>query len=182
MNEMGGSSRALVGVVGRIKLCERTLNRVLAGISVGLLCFSTSLAALGVGLRYFAGTSYDLLEELCRIAIVYASFLYLGPLITRNAHLTMSFVTDQLSPSSRRFFDLVLYVGMTLLIGWLLVAAWRWEISINIMGMRTMSGGMEAWIPSAALPLGLAVALLYSALRVIYRAAGVELETSGEAE
>lgn len=165
-----------------IRRKEKAFSRLLGAVAVSLLCFSAALAALGVALRYFADSSYDLLEELCRIAIVYASLLYIGPLITRNAHLTMSFVTDLLSESGKRTFDLILYVGITVLIGWLLMAAWRWELSIEAMGMQTMSGAMQAWIPSAALPLGLAVALLYSALRVLYRIGGVEIDAAGETE
>lgn len=181
MNELRPASpqRSAIGAILR---AEAMLNRLLGGVVVTLLSFSAFVAALGVALRYFAGSSYDLLEELCRIAIVYASFLYIGPMITRNAHLTMSFVTDALSRTARRWFDLCLYAGMTALIAWLLVAAWRWEMAIKMMGMRSMSGDMEAWIPSAALPVGLAIALLYSALRVLYRIAGVEIETSGEVE
>lgn len=182
MIDPGAVPRQPAGWAEAIRRKEEVLNRFIAVVAVSLLCFSAALAALGVALRYFADSSYDLLEELCRIAIVYASLLYVGPLITRNAHLTMSFVTDQLSASGKRFFDLILYIGVTLLIGWLLIAAWRWELSIKAMGMQTMSGAMEAWIPSAALPLGLALALLYSVLRVLYRLGGVEIGAAGEAE
>lgn len=182
MSEMVETPRARRGVIGGLQRAEAILNRALSGIVVSLLCLSAFLAASGVALRYFAGASYDLMEELCRIAIVYASFLYVGPMIIRNAHLRMSFVTDLISTRANRYFDLVLHAGITLLIAWLLVAAWRWEMSIKAMGMQTMSGDMAAWIPSAALPIGLAIALFYSALRVIYRAAGIEIETSGDAE
>lgn len=182
MTEPDAALRQAAGWAEAIRRREEVLNRLLAAVAVSLLCFSAALAALGVALRYFAGNSYDLLEELCRIAIVYASLLYVGPLITRNAHLTMSFVTDQLSAGGKRYFDLVLYTGVTLLIGWLLMAAWRWEMSIKSMGMQTMSSAMEAWIPSAALPLGLALALFYSALRVLYRIGGVEIDATGDAE
>ena len=182
MTESDMAVRQPAGWAEAIRRWEEVFNRVIAAVAVSLLCFSAALAALGVVLRYLAGSSYDLLEELCRISIVYASLLYVGPLITRNAHLTMSFVTDQLSASGKRSFDLMLYIGVTLLIGWLLMAAWRWEMSIKAMGMQTMSGAMEAWIPSAALPMGLALALLYSVLRVLYRIGGVEIDAAGEAE
>ncbi len=182
MTDPSQAAHQPAGWAEAIRRKEEVLNRVIAAIAVSLLCFSAALAALGVALRYFADSSYDLLEELCRIAIVYASLLYVGPLITRNAHLTMSFVTDQLSASGKRFFDLILYIGVTLLVGWLLMAALRWELSIKVMGMQTMSGAMEAWMPSAALPLGLAIALLYSVLRVLYRIGGLEIDVMGEAE
>ena len=182
MTEPGMTLRRPAGWAEAIRRKEMVFSRFIAAVAVSLLCFSAALAALGVALRYFAGSSYDLLEELCRIAVVYASLLYVGPLIARNAHLTMSFVTDQLTASGKRYFDLILYIGVTLLIGWLLMAAWFWEMSIKAMGMQTMSGAMQAWIPSAALPLGLAVALFYSALRVLYRLGGVEIDTPGEAE
>lgn len=158
---------------------EAGLNRVLSWIVVFLLCFSTAGAFLGVLMRYFAGSSFDILEELCLMAVVYASLLYFGPLITRNAHLTMAFVTDNLSSTVNRWFDFGLYVLMTALFAWLLKGAWNWELSLKTMGLTTMSGEMKAWIPSAALPLGLAIALFYSALRAVYRLAGVQITTEG---
>lgn len=161
---------------------EAGLNRLLLWIAVTLLCFSTGGAFLGVLMRYFAGSSFVILEELCLMAVVYASLLYFGPLITRNAHLTMAFLTDNMSPQVNRWFDLGMYVLMTVLLAWLLRAAFGWEMSLKSMGLTTMSGDMQAWVPSAALPIGLVIALFYSVLRVIYRLADVNISTLGVEE
>ena len=161
---------------------EAGLTRLLTVIVVFLLCFSTGGAFFGVLSRYFFNTSYDFLEELCLMAVVYASLLYFGPLISRNAHLTMAFLTDRLTPTALRWYDMVLYIAMSLLLLWMLRVAWTWEMSLMKMGLTTMSGQLQAWVPSAALPAGLAIALFYAVLRVIYRLAGVPLITAGADE
>ncbi|HWK68448.1 MAG TPA: TRAP transporter small permease subunit [Rhizobiaceae bacterium] len=184
MNELASQRAGHLGggLVGSLQRAEHLVNRVLAWLSFSLLCVSAALAFLGVLSRYFFGASHDLLEEICRFSIVYAAFFYFGPLITRNAHLTMAFLTDHLPPQANRIFDLFLYVCMSALLFWLLVASWQWEASLMAMGMRTMSGQMAAWIPSLALPAGVAIALVYSILRVIYRIANLPIASSGEAE
>ncbi|WP_323040170.1 TRAP transporter small permease [Gemmobacter sp.] len=168
-------------VRGLIRI-EAGLNRLLLWIAVALLCFSTGGAFLGVLMRYFVGSSFAILEELCLMAVVYASLLYFGPLITRNAHLTMAFLTDNMTPRVNRWFDMGMYVLMTVLLAWLLRAAFGWEMSLKAMGLTTMSGDMQAWVPSVALPIGLAIALFYSVLRVIYRIADVQISTLGVEE
>lgn len=176
------SDRKPPPVVAALRRVEGVLNAVLARLTVGLLLLSALLAGLGVALRYFAGISYDVMEELCRVAIVYASLLYLGPMITRNAHLNMSFVTDMLSDRVNRYFDLLLYIAITALLVWAANIAWKWDMSLKMIGMTTMSGVIPAWLPGGALPAGLAVAVFYSGLRVVYRLAGVDIHTAGAAE
>ncbi|MBC7133665.1 MAG: TRAP transporter small permease subunit [Roseovarius sp.] len=165
----------LSGLVGHMRNIETWLNRVLGVIAVSLVWASATLAFVSVVLRYLFGASYGIVEELCRFFIVYAVLLHFGPLITRNAHLTMTVVTDLLPPRARRVFDLVLSILLAVLLVFLLGAAWRWEAGLLAMNLTTMSGEMKAWIPSAALPLGIALALLYTLFRVIYRLAGAPL-------
>lgn len=157
---------------------EMKLNNVL-GIMVGLLILTSALLAFGsVVLRYSFGVSYGLIEELCRYIIVYAVMLYFGPLITRNAHLTMSFLPDMLSVAWRRQLDLGLYVLLSLLLLVLTIAALQWEFGLYDMNLLTMSGSLRAYVPSAALPLGVGLALVYAVMRVIYRVSGVPLNAS----
>ena len=163
------------GFVGAVRRIETVLNRVLAVIAGCLIWASALLAFASVVLRYLFGSSYGIVEELCRFSIVYAVLLYFGPLITRNAHLAMTVLTDLLPPRAHRWFDLVLSVLMAMLLAALLLAAWDWEAGLYAMGLATMSGEMKAWIPSAALPAGMALALLFTLFRVVYRIAGVPL-------
>ena len=157
---------------------EMHLNRILR-ITVGLLILSSALLAFGsVIMRYSFGISYGLVEELCRYIIVYAVMLYFGPLITRNAHLTMSLLPDMLSITWRRRLDLGLHVLLSLLLLALTVAALQWEYGLYGMNLLTMSGDLRAYVPSAALPLGVGLALVYAVMRVIYRVSGVPLNTS----
>lgn len=169
------NDRPDTGLIAGLRAAEHALNRVLAGITVTLLTLSVVLAFVSVVLRYVFGSSWSIIEELCRFFIVYATLLYFGPLITRNAHLTMSIVTDLLPPHVFRLFDMVLHILLVVLLAGLFWAAWQWESGLIAMGLTTMSGEMQAWIPSAALPLGVGLALVYALLRVAYRAAGVPL-------
>lgn len=175
------SRNSIQRVAFRLQNAEARLNLVLSWVVVLLICASASLAIGSVVMRYLWGTSYNIAEELCRFSVVYATMLYFGPLITRNSHLTMSLLTDTMTPRVFRWFDLVLYSFITLLLVWLLDAAWKWEQGLVSMGLTTMSGEMKAWIPSAALPSGLALALLYSILRVLYRIADIPLHSIREA-
>lgn len=165
---------ALMGLASGVRRVEQRLNQVLAVIVVALMCLSAALAFVSVVLRYAFGSSFGIGEELCRFAIVYATLLYFGPLITRNAHLTMSIVTDMMPPRVARMFDLGLHVLIAALLVWLFQAAWAWEAGLYAMGLTTMSGEMKAWVPSAALPVGVALALVYAVMRVVYRAAGLD--------
>jgi len=174
-----GEETGFVGVVRRI---ETNLNSVLKGIAVTLMWVSASLAFASVVLRYLFGSSYGIVEELCRFSIVYAVLLYFGPLITRNAHLAMTIVTDLLPPWLYRYFDLIMTVLLALLLAVLLRAAWSWEAGLFSMNLDTMSGELKAWIPSAALPVGIALALIYTLFRLIYRIAGAPLNVTEASE
>ncbi|KAA8606721.1 hypothetical protein AL036_13405 [Salipiger aestuarii] len=180
MNDL--SLREEAGFVGVVRRIEATLNTVLKGIAVTLMWISASLAFISVVLRYLFGSSYGIVEELCRFSIVYAVLLYFGPLITRNAHLAMTIVTDLMPAWFHRYFDLVMTVLLALLLAVLLRAAWGWEAGLYAMNLDTMSGELKAWIPSAALPVGIALALLYTVFRVIYRIAGAPLNANEVSE
>lgn len=173
------SDRPETGLIADLRAVETLLNRVLAGVAVTLLTLSVLLAFVSVVLRYVFGSSWSIIEELCRFFIVYATLLYFGPLITRNAHLTMSIVTDMMPKRVYRFFDLGLHVLLVVLLAGLFWAAWQWEAGLYAMGLTTMSGEMKAWVPSAALPVGVGIALFYAVLRVAYRVADAPLSLAG---
>ncbi|MBC7139142.1 MAG: TRAP transporter small permease subunit [Defluviimonas sp.] len=172
------TDRPDTGLVAGLRTVEILVNRLLAGITAALLTASVLLAFVSVVLRYAFGSSWSIIEELCRFFIVYSALLYFGPLITRNAHLTMSIVTDQLPPRIYRLFDLGMHLLLVLLLAGLFRAAWQWEAGLFTMGLTTMSGEMKAWLPSAALPVGVGIALFYALLRVAYRAADVPLNAA----
>jgi len=174
--------RAETGIVGVVRRIEAILNWILTGIAVTLMWISASLAFASVVLRYLFGSSYGIVEELCRFSIVYAVLLYFGPLITRNVHLAMTIVTDRMPTWLHRYFDLIMTVFLALLMAVLLRAAWSWEAGLYAMNLDTMSGELKAWIPSAALPAGMAIALLYTLFRLIYRIAGAPLNAAEAAD
>lgn len=160
---------------------ESGLNRGLKVAAVALLGTSAALAFLSVVMRYIFGSSYAIVEELCRFTIVYAVLLYFGPLITRNAHLRMTILTDILSGRAQRIMDILMSILMLALFIALLIAALQWETGLYGMGMTTMSGEMKAWVPSAALPVGVGLGLLYTLFRLIYLCAGESGSATGVA-
>jgi TRAP-type C4-dicarboxylate transport system permease small subunit len=164
---------APVGFSGAIRRIEARLNALLWVVAVSLIWASAGLAFASVVLRYLFDASSAIVEELCRFSIVYAVLLYFGPLITRNAHLAMTVLSDLLPPRMHRSVDLVLSILLAVLLAGLLRAAWDWEAGLYGMNLTTMSGEMKAWVPSAALPIGTALALVYTLFRVVYRIAGL---------
>ena len=179
---MADSSGRETSLGESIQRIERAANRVLTALVIALVCASTMLACLSVVLRYGFASSFDLVEELCRYSIVYAVMLSFGPLITRNAHLSMSLLTDHMSPATQRYFDLVMHALLTAVLAFLFAGAFQWEASLHDMDLKTMSGVMSAWMPSAALPAGLLIATVYSALRTFYRFAGIPIGVTGAKE
>ncbi len=157
-----------------LRRMEAILTRALRAIVIVLILLSTGLALLGVVLRYGFGISYDLLAELARYFIVYAVLLYFGPLVTRNAHLSMSILPDMLSNRLRRYLDVLVQGLVSCLLMALSISAIQWELGLFDMGLRTMSGEMKAYIPSAALPVGVSIACLYTLLRTVYSAVGID--------
>lgn len=160
---------------------EERLTDWLLGSAAALLIASTSIAVVSVVQRYAFRTSFSIVEELCRFSLVYGVLLAFGPLIVRNMHLSMAILVDLMPQRMRQLADLVVHLFLTVLLAFLFVAAWQWEMGLVAMGMLTMSGDMRAWIPSAALPLGIAIAFVYAALRVV-RVAGGNQYVSGISE
>ena len=164
----------LPAFVRALRRGEAMLTSAMRVIVIALILFSTGLALLGVVLRYGFGISYELLEELCRYFIVYAALLYFGPLVTRNAHLSMSILPDMLSDTLRRYLDVLVQGLVSCLLIALAISAVQWELGLFNIGLRTMSGELKAYIPSAALPVGVSLACLYTILRTIYSAFGID--------
>ncbi|RAH96780.1 hypothetical protein DLJ53_31450 [Acuticoccus sediminis] len=171
----------LRGLPTPFRQIEAALSTVLRVVAVFLICLSTALAFASVVLRYLFGTSYGMVEEVCRFSIVYAVLLYFGPLIMRNAHLAMTVVTDLLPRRLNRTVDIVQTLLLAALLVWLMRSAWTWEAGLYSMGLLTMSGEMQAWVPSAALPVGIALALVFTLLRLIALAVGTPLPHATEA-
>lgn len=165
------------GAVRTIETVEPLLTRAISAITVTLLGASAILAFVSVVLRYAFDSSYALVEEMCRFCIVYAVLLYFGPLIMRNAHLRMTILTDALQGRAARAMNILLTVILFLLLCVMLYASIQWERGLINMGFTTMSGEMKAWVPSAALPIGVGIGLLYALFRLVHLFQGDDLPT-----
>ena len=154
---------------------EAVVSGILRVLVVLLLVFSGVLACAGVLLRYGFGVSYNMAEELCRYSIVFAVMFYFGPLITRDTHLSMNLLIFTLPERLQRYLDVTIHICLVCLLVWLGIASNQWFAGIYEMKMLTMSGNILAYIPSAAVPVGIWLAAFYALLRVVYRLADVPL-------
>ncbi|MBM4763666.1 TRAP transporter small permease subunit [Bacillus sp. B15-48] len=82
--------------MSRMKSLTRLLDKSLLLISVSCLAISILGAIIAVFLRYVLGISLQTIEEICRYAIIYGVFAYIGPLILKNEHLKMDILKDML--------------------------------------------------------------------------------------
>ncbi len=156
--------------MNRIKKLEnstRFLDKALEVTAVFCLILSVVLAFVGVVLRYQFGISYQILEEICRYAIVYGVFAYIGPLIKKNEHIKMSLLEDRLGGKSKHLVEFV--IGIVLFISFVILfyAGVIWMSSIYSMELMTLSGEMLMVIPAFAIVAGMFFGCVYAFLQVI---------------
>lgn len=143
------------------------LDKVLSVLAVTCLLISVGLAFIGVILRYQFGVSYQVLEEICRYAIVYGVFIYIGPLIKKDEHIKMTFLDEKLGEKSKQLKDLLLSVILFISLVILSYASIIWVSSIYDMKLNTLSGEMLMVIPASAILIGMVLSAVYAALEVI---------------
>lgn len=150
----------------KIDSYSNKLDKLLGIIAVACLLISVGLAFLGVILRYQLGVSYQIMEEVCRYAIVYAVFIYMGPLIKKNEHIKMTFLDEKLVGKSLLIKDLLISSILFISLVTLSYASVVWISSLYEMRLNTLSGEMLMAIPAFAILLGMFLSAFYAALEV----------------
>lgn len=153
--------------IEKIDNYSNQLDKVLSILAVTCLIVSVGLAFIGVILRYQFGVSYQLLEEICRYAIVYGVFIYIGPLIKKDEHIKMTFLDEKLSVKSKLRKDLLLSIIMFISLVILSYASVIWVSSLYEMKLNTLSGEMLMAIPALAILIGMMLSTVYAALEII---------------
>lgn len=153
--------------IEKIDSYSNTLDKVLSILAATCLLVSVGLAFLGVILRYQFGVSYQLLEEICRYAIVYGVFIYIGPLIKNNEHIKMTFLDEKLSGNTRKVKDLLLSIILFVSLVILSYASIIWVTSLYEMKLNTLSGEMLMAIPAFAILLGMILSSIYAGLEIV---------------
>ncbi len=153
--------------IEKLENSTRFLDKALEVTAVFCLILSVVLAFVGVVLRYQFGISYQILEEICRYAIVYGVFAYIGPLIKKNEHIKMSLLEDRLGGKSKHLVEFV--IGIVLFISFVILfyAGVIWMSSIYSMELMTLSGEMLMVIPAFAIVAGMFFGCVYALLQVI---------------
>lgn len=153
--------------IEKLENSTKFLDKALEVTAVFCLILSVVLAFVGVVLRYQFGISYQILEEICRYAIVYGVFAYIGPLIKKNEHIKMSLLEDRLGGKSKHLVEFV--IGIVLFISFVILfyAGVIWMSSIYSMELMTLSGEMLMVIPAFAIVAGMFFGCVYALLQVI---------------
>lgn len=155
-----------MGRIEKIDSYSNTLDKVLSVLAATCLLVSVGLAFIGVILRYQFGVSYQLLEEVCRYAIVYGVFIYIGPLIKNNEHIKMTFLDEKLSGKPKKVKDLLISVILFVSLIILSYSSIIWVTSLYEMRLNTLSGEMLMAIPAFAILLGMILSSIYAGLEV----------------
>lgn len=143
------------------------LDRILEFLAVCLLVISVLLAFIGVILRYQFNISFEILTEVSTYSIVYAVFLYLGPLIKQDGHIKMSLLENILKGKSIAVINILIDLLMFLAFIFLTKASLSWTSSLLEMKTKTLSGGMLMVIPAFAVVLGMILGLIYTLFCIV---------------
>ena len=153
--------------IKQIENSTRILDRVLEYTAIIGLTISAALAFCAVVMRYLFGFSSIIVEEICRYSILYGVFAYIGPLVKKGEHLTMSMLTDRLTGKRKTVNSLIVNILLFVSFAYLCWSGFNWALSLYTMKVQTMSGSMPMVIPTFAIPLGMFFGAVYSLLEIV---------------
>lgn len=153
--------------IKKIEASTNYLDKALEYIALVMLVISIVGAIINVVLRYIFGMSMEIIEEICRYSIIYGVFIYIGPLIKRNAHLKMSIITDYLPEKANKLNNLFISVLVFAAFIFLFWSSIMWTSSLLTVGVMTVSGSMLMFIPALSVPIGMLLGALYSLLQIV---------------
>lgn len=137
---------------------------------LALVCLGISVlgAVINVFLRYVLDMSYQLIEEICRYAIVYGAFLYVGPLIKKGDHLKMDILQGVLKGKTKAANQLFISILLFSAFVYLSYSSVIWVMSLYSLNVTTVSGIMLMFYPALAIPLGMILGSFYALLQIIH--------------
>lgn len=132
-----------------------------------MIVISAGLAFVSVVLRYGFGFSDQVIEEISRYTVVYACFLFVGPLLRKNEHIRVDVISAALSATINRLLHFVLALVFLLVAIIVFRSGWVWVTDLLHYQMTVIGGTMPAWLPSLSVPIGLGVAVVFGAGEVL---------------
>lgn len=145
---------------------DRAVGRLEALIDwfgIVMIVISAGLAFMSVVLRYGFGFSAQLIEEISRYTMVYACFLFVGPLLRKNGHIRVDVVSGLLTVAMNRLLQFVMALVFLLVAIIVFRSGWLWVADLHRYQMTVIGGTMPAWLPSLSVPVGLGMAVLFGA-------------------
>lgn len=138
--------------------------------NMALVCLGISVlgAVINVFLRYVLDMSYQAIEEICRYAIVYGAFLYVGPLIKKGDHLKMDILQDVLKGKTKAANQLIISILLFAAFIYLSFSSIIWVMSLLSLNVTTVSGIMLMFYPALAIPIGMILGAFYALLQIIH--------------
>ncbi|WP_216829869.1 TRAP transporter small permease [Alkalihalobacterium elongatum] len=151
----------------KIDSSTRFLDKGLEITAIVCLIISVAGAVISVFSRYLLGMSFQVIEEICRYAIIYGAFAYIGPLVKRKEHLKMDILQGLLKNKVKKSNELLISVILFASFGFLCLSSIMWTISLLNMQVKTASGIMLMFIPALAIPIGMLLGCIYSFLQIL---------------
>ncbi|MBC7139147.1 MAG: TRAP transporter small permease [Defluviimonas sp.] len=151
-------------------LVDRLLGRLgtlIDWFGVIMIVISAGLAFMSVVLRYGFGFSAQIIEEISRYTVVYACFLFVGPLLRKNEHIKVDVISAALSATINRLLHFVLALVFLLVATIVFRSGWIWVADLYRYKMTVIGGTMPAWLPSLSVPIGLGMAVVFGAGEVL---------------
>ncbi len=137
------------------------LGTLIDWFGIFMIVISAGLAFVSVVLRYGIGFSDQIIEEISRYTVVYACFLYVGPLLRKHEHISVDVVSHVLPASLNRFLALgkaLLFLVIAVIV---FRSGWVWVADLHRYQITVIGGTMPAWLPSLSVPVGLGLAVLF---------------------
>jgi TRAP-type C4-dicarboxylate transport system permease small subunit len=147
----------------RVATALLTVLRIAAG---AMLIASVGINFANIIGRYFFSVSLSWAEEAMLFLMIGCVFLGAGPVAWMGRHIRMDVVVSLLPPRARMAFDLLSDLVTIATCVALAIFAWPVMTMLAELDQRSESANIPLVIPQAAVPLGLLLMALLSAIRL----------------
>lgn len=137
---------------------------VIAGLS---LLGIVAINGANVVLRYFFGSPFSWAEELMLFLMILGVFTGAVAVTWRNLHIRIDTLVDRLPPAWRRAVSVVATLASIGILAVVVVASSRLVALLQEMDQRSDALNAPSWIPQSFLTIGLTLAALMMAARLV---------------
>ena len=153
---------------------SRGTRALIAGLRFAagaMLAMSVAINFANIIGRYFLSVSLSWAEEAMLFLMIGCVFLGAGPVGWAGRHIRMDVVVSLLPPRARKAFDT--FSDLVTIATCLALAIFAWPVMTMLaeLDQRSQSANIPLVIPQAALPLGLVLMALLTAVRLLVQGA-----------